>query len=142
MTTEITRHQAREIAVQFLYQMDLNKNSLEDNLANLADEHPQLNLTDSFLIDLIFGVRENLAEIDKKVDANVTNWKIKRMAKVDRNIIRLALYEMLNEDEIPVAVSINEAVELAKSFSNEKSAKFVNGILGRLVEELELEEDE
>lgn len=142
MKEDITRHQAREIAVQFLYQMDINQNSIEDNLANLKEEYPELNLTDSFVIDLIYGVNEELDEIDKKVDDNVKNWKIKRMAKVDRNIIRLALYEMLYQSDIPPAVSINEAVELAKSFSNEKSAKFVNGVLGRLVDELELKEDE
>ena len=142
MEKEINRHQAREIAVQFLYQMDINQNSIKDNLANLKEEHPDLNLKDSFLIDLIFGVNEELEEIDKQINEHVTNWKVKRMAKVDRNIIRLAVYEMLYQDDIPAAVSIDEAVELAKSFSNQKSAKFVNGILGRLVDKLELEDNE
>ncbi|MBM7555234.1 transcription antitermination factor NusB [Halanaerobacter jeridensis] len=142
MKEEINRHQAREIAVQFLYQMDINQNSLEDNLNNLKEEHPELNLKDSFVIDLIFGVNEELNEIDKQINENVTNWKVKRMAKVDRNIIRLAVYEMLYQDDIPSAVSIDEAVELAKSFSNQKSAKFVNGVLGRLIDELELNDNE
>jgi len=142
MTKKITRHQAREITVQFLYQIDINEDSLSDNLDNLAHEHPELNLEDSFLIDMITGAYQKIDEIDEFLDNNIENWKVDRMAKVDRNVIRLALYEALYETDIPVAVSINEAVELAKSFSNQESAKFVNGVLGKAIDELELEKDE
>ena len=142
MKEKITRHQAREIAVQFLYQMDINQNSIEENLANLKEERPELNLQDYFLTDLIYGVNEQLEQLDQQINNNTTNWKVERMAKVDRNIIRLAVYEMLHKSDIPPAVSIDEAVELAKSFSNQKSAKFVNGVLGRLVDNLELNSNE
>ena len=142
MKKVLTRHQSREIAVQFLYQIDINQDSLTNNLENLKDEHPDLDLDESFLIDIIQGTYQNIDEIDQLVDSNIDNWNVKRIAKVDRNVIRLALYEMLYKEDIPAAVSINEAVELAKSFSNQKSAKFVNGVLGKLNNKLELEKNE
>ena len=142
MKKELTRHQAREITVQFLYQIDINQDSLTTNFENLSEEHPEINLDEGFLIDIIEGTYQYIDEIDQLVDQNIDNWNVKRMAKVDRNIIRLALYEILYQDDIPAAVSINEAVELAKSFSNQESAKFVNGVLGKLNTKLELEQDE
>ncbi|MGM0501726.1 MAG: transcription antitermination factor NusB [Bacillota bacterium] len=138
----LTRHQSREIAVQVLYQIDIKQDSLESNLDDLQEEHPNLELEDSFLADIINGTYQHIAEIDQLVNDNIDNWKVKRMAKVDRNVIRLAIYELLYQDDIPVAVSINEAVELAKSFSNQESAKFVNGVLAKLSDYLELKENE
>ncbi len=139
MASELNRHQVREIAVQLLYQMDINQEDLVSNLKVLESEQADLELKDSFLLELLEGVYEKLDEIDKLVDTTVDDWKIDRMAKVDRNIIRLAVYEILNIDDIPVAVSINEAIELAKSFSDDKSAKFINGVLGTLVRALDVE---
>lgn len=84
---------------------------------------------------LLRGVNQNIEEIDGIVNEKTEDWKIDRIGKVDRNIIRLALYEILYQDDIPVAVSIDEAIELAKSFSDEKSAKFIHGVLAKIVEE-------
>ncbi|OCL26959.1 transcription antitermination factor NusB [Orenia metallireducens] len=142
MTRELNRHEAREVAVQLLYQMDINQESLEENLEVLKSEQPELILEESFLLELLEGTYEKLEEIDNTINNNVIDWKVDRMGKVDRNIIRLAMYEILFKDDIPVAVSINEAVELAKSFSDEKSANFINGILGKLVDALDLEREE
>jgi N utilization substance protein B len=139
MTRELNRHEAREVAVQLLYQMDINQESLEENLEVLKSEQPELMLEESFLLELLEGTYEKLEELDNTIDQNVVDWKVDRMGKVDRNIIRLAMYEILFRQDIPVAVSINEAVELAKSFSDEKSANFINGILGKLVDALDLE---
>ncbi|SNY36571.1 NusB antitermination factor [Orenia metallireducens] len=139
MTRELNRHEAREVAVQLLYQMDINQESLEENLEVLKSEQPELILEESFLLELLEGTYEKLEELDNTIDQNVVDWKVDRMGKVDRNIIRLAMYEILFRQDIPVAVSINEAVELAKSFSDEKSANFINGILGKLVDALDLE---
>jgi len=138
MTRELNRHEAREVAVQLLYQMDINQESLDKNLEVLKSEQPELILEESFVLELLEGTCKKLEELDSTIDQNVSDWKVDRMGKVDRNIIRLAMYEMLFRDDIPVAVSINEAVELAKSFSDEKSANFINGILGKLVDVLEL----
>ncbi|AGB40520.1 transcription antitermination factor NusB [Halobacteroides halobius DSM 5150] len=142
MVQAITRRQAREVAVQFLYQVDINKAGLVSNLDTLHEERPELDLRGSFLSDIIEGTYHKKHELDQLVDDNISNWKMERMGKVERNIIRLALYEMLYEEEIPTAVSIDEAIELAKSFSDQKAAKFVNGILGKLAKKLDLKEEE
>ncbi|WP_345894767.1 transcription antitermination factor NusB [Natroniella sulfidigena] len=138
----MNRHQAREIIIQLLYQMDINQESLEQNLNVLREEQPELDLSSGFLVELIQGVVENLEQIDHVITQNAVDWKIERMGKVDKSIIRLAVYEILYQDEIPVAVSINEAVELAKSFSDQQSSKFVNGVLGNIADALEDREED
>ncbi|GAB6138810.1 transcription antitermination factor NusB [Halanaerobaculum tunisiense] len=142
MEQQINRRQAREIAVQFLYQADINKEGLVSNLEKLHEEQPGLNLRGSFLSDIIEGTYHKMHELDQMIDDNISNWKIERLGKVELSVIRLALYEMLYEADIPVAVSINEAIELAKSFSDDQAAKFVNGALGRLADELDLSKEE
>ena len=136
--SNLTRHQAREITVQFLYQIDINKNSFENNLDNLREEHPKLNLEDGFLNDILIGTYQNIKEIDEIINKYTIDWNVSRMSKVDRNIIRLIIYEILYQADIPLAVSINEGVELAKSFSDEQSAKFINGVLAKVVDGLGL----
>ncbi|WP_027340160.1 transcription antitermination factor NusB [Halonatronum saccharophilum] len=136
MKRELNRRQSREVAVQLLYQMDVNKESLEINLKKLHNDRPEIMLEGSYLEDILKGTDENIKKIDELVDEKAKDWKIDRIGKVDRNIIRLALYEILFEEDIPVAVAIDEAIELAKSFSDEKSAKFIHGVLGRIAEGL------
>ncbi len=87
----------------------------------------------AFAQELIRGTVEHLAELDRKIAAFAEGWAVERMANVDRNIMRLAAYEIFCRDDIPERVSINEAIELAKRFGSEESAKFINGILDRLV---------
>lgn len=140
--SEITRHQAREVAVQMLYQMDINEEGLVKNLEKLHQERPELNLRGSFLSTILEGTYQQVREIDELVDENIDNWKMERIGKVERNIIRLAVYEILYESDIPVAVSIDEAVELAKDFNDQEAGKFVNGILGKLTSALDLDEEE
>ena len=81
---------------------------------------------------LIRGVLDHLKEIDETISEQVKNWDMERIAKVDRNILRLAIHEMLHRDDIPPVVSINEAIDIAKKFSTEKSGRFVNGILDKV----------
>ncbi|WP_428832789.1 transcription antitermination factor NusB [Natroniella acetigena] len=142
ISRSINRHQAREIAIQVLYQMDINQESLEHNLNILSQEQPELDLSSGFLAEIIEGTVENLEQIDQVITQNTVGWKVERMGKVDKSIIRLAVYEILYQAEIPVAVSINEAVELAKSFSDQQSSKFVNGVLGNIADALEEREEE
>ncbi len=139
---EITRHQAREVAVQMLYQMDINEEGLVRNLDKLHQERPELDLRGSFLSTILEGAYQQAEEVDQLVDENIDNWRMERIGKVERNIIRLAVYEMLHEPDIPVAVSIDEAVELAKDFNDQEAGKFVNGILGKLTTALDLEKEE
>ena len=87
-----------------------------------------------FSSDLVKGTIDNLDRIDNIIGENATNWKIDRIALVDKNILRVAIYELLHRDDIPSAVTINEAVEIAKKFSTPRSGNFVNGILDKVKE--------
>ncbi|MCM8761719.1 MAG: transcription antitermination factor NusB [Candidatus Omnitrophica bacterium] len=133
------RRKARELALAFLYQMEirdeLNKFS-EDVINSFLKEQC---IEDEEIADftrlLIKGTIKNLPVIDEKISGYSINWSIKRMPYIDRNIMRLAIYEMLFVETIPELVSINEAIELAKKYSTKESSKFVNGILHRIKEE-------
>jgi N utilization substance protein B len=156
-----TRREARERAVQFLFQTDLNPpDELEAALdifwesqrraALAADkgratwgeqaELPAVSAEEAalrqFADPLIRGALEHRVEIDTLISRHSQNWELHRMAAVDRNILRLAIYEMLHREDIPPVVSINEAVDIAKKFSTDDSGKFVNGILDKIRTEL------
>ncbi|MDD2927371.1 MAG: transcription antitermination factor NusB [Candidatus Omnitrophica bacterium] len=126
---------AREYALQVLYQLDITsdvpKNALENFWSNRKDEEIDAVLKE-FSSELVRGVVQNLEEIDKKIVKYAANWQLKRMAVVDRNIMRLGCFELLYREDIPPKVSINEAVELAKKFSGIESGKFVNAILDKV----------
>lgn len=127
---------AREYALQVLYKLDITKDKdLDVVLANfwlMGVEKEVEEQVRIFAAELVKGVVKNLGEIDKDISQYATNWKLERMAVVDRNILRLSAYELIFRDEIPPKVSINEAVELAKKYSEPKSAKFVNGVLDKI----------
>ncbi|MDD2234203.1 MAG: transcription antitermination factor NusB [Desulfitobacteriaceae bacterium] len=131
----MSRRLAREITLQVLFQLDFTKENLDLNrMAELWGEEfavPKSSI--AFAQQLIRGTVEHLAEINRKIAALAEGWTVERMANVDRNIMRLAAYEIFYRDDIPERVTINEAVELAKQFGSEESGKFINGILDRLV---------
>jgi N utilization substance protein B len=149
-----TRREARERAVQFLFQHDLNPPEDLDaaldqfwdsqRAAALAEERgdrrPAAEAAPSaseaavrlFADPLIRGTLAHRAAIDERIRQHVKNWDLHRLATVDRNVLRLAIYEMLYREDIPPVVSINEAVDIAKKFSTEDSGKFVNGILDHI----------
>ncbi|MBM7622762.1 transcription antitermination factor NusB [Sporohalobacter salinus] len=137
MAKEYNRHEARKIALQTLYQMDINNENLERNLEMLTDRVEGLELKNTFLEEIITGTYRYLPEIDEKLNESAEGWKVSRMGKVDRNILRLAVYEILYCDDIPIEVSIDEAVELSKDFLADKSSKFINGVLGKVVSDQE-----
>lgn len=128
------RTQARELAIQILYQMDITGLCCAECLDNFwqePDNDPGGDVK-SFTGDLVKGVSENLKAIDAKIAEYAANWQLKRMAVVDRNILRLGCYELMFRSDIPPKVSINEGVELAKKYSGLDSSKFVNGILDKI----------
>jgi N utilization substance protein B len=151
------RREARERAVQFLFQYDLNPpENLEEALEHfwtsqrgsaIAEEKARATWGEKVLLPpptmdelatrwfadkLILGVLEHRLDLDKRIQEQAQNWDLRRMAVVDRNILRLAIYEMLYRDDIPPVVSINEAVDVAKKYSTQDSGKFVNGILDKI----------
>jgi len=156
------RREARERAVQFLFQYDLNPSENVDEALNhfwgsqrsaaIADEKtghahwgqtvelppisPEETSLREFAEPLIRGTLEHRLEADELIKKHAKNWELHRIAAVDRNILRLAIYEMLHREDIPPVVSINEAVDIAKKFSTEDSGKFVNGILDKIRSEL------
>ncbi len=123
------------MALQVLFQIDLTGQSLEPAFTNTMQFH---NLDASyygFARDLVQGVLAELSELDKTASGLSRDWPVNRMPVIDRNIIRMGLYEIKYCPDIPYSVSINEAVELAKVYGTDDSPRFVNGILGRYVEE-------
>ncbi len=131
----MSRRLARETALQVLFQLDFDKGNPDlDQIAESWGEEfavPKSGI--AFAQELIRGTVKHLAEIDREIAALAQSWSLERMAGVDRNILRLAAYEIIFREDIPERVTLNEAIELAKSYGGEESAKFINGILDRLV---------
>ena len=131
------RHVAREWAIQLLFQLDVNPGSVEEAFEDFWTGKRPSGRAKMFAEDLVRGVLDHRDELDTKVQAYADNWDLKRMAVVDRNVLRLALFEMWHRDDIPPVVAINEAVDLAKAFSGLQSGKFVNGILDRAIQDVD-----
>lgn len=126
------RRASREIAMKLLYQLDIQKCDREEQIEqcfieNNIDENDKV-----YINEVIDGVNVNILYLDKIIEKYSKGWKISRISKVDLAILRLSIYEVSFRTDIPVGVSINEAVELAKKFSGEESSAFVNGILGKI----------
>ncbi len=129
------RTKARECALQVLYQIDITKDSADNLLSAFwEDKEVEAEVRD-FATLLVKGTVENMQRIDDAITKYASNWKLKRMAVIDRNVLRLAIYELLYCEDIPPKVSINEAVDLAKKYGDIESGKFVNGILDRINKE-------
>ena len=127
------RRRGRELALQMLYQHELAGTDPEAIFAGfdeLRDAPPEAR---EFAVTLVRGVIERLAELDTQIGEQADHWRIDRMATVDRNILRLALFELRFAPDTPAAVVIDEAVEIAKRFGSERSSQFVNGVLDGLV---------
>ncbi len=144
------RRKAREWALQFLFSIDVENSKLVDfkqmdlvrfwqmmDASEIGDELRAFPQSKDEANEKIRGIFDNIDAIDERITSAAKNWTIDRMAVVDRNIIRLGVYEMAFCDAIPPKVSINEAVEIAKEFADKDSTKFINGILDRIKRELE-----
>jgi len=132
----LSRRLARETALQVLFQRDLTKEPLNatEAVQRWAAEFEVPEVSRPFAQELVDGTIAHQNEIDQKIASFAQEWTISRMANVDRNVMRLATYEILFRPDIPGRVSLNEAIELAKRFGGEESAKFVNGILDKVVD--------
>jgi N utilization substance protein B len=131
------RRKAREVALQFLYRLDLHGE--DDPAAHEADfwaQHPVDDDTRTFASNLVRGTKRRQPEIDKIIGQYTEHWDLERMAVVDRNLLRLAIHELLDESSVPPKVAINEAIEIAKKFGTRESGRFINGVLDRVHKEL------
>jgi N utilization substance protein B len=134
-----TRRQARELAMQALFYMDMQNQVSLQMLEHFCELFRPSKKTDPFFLKLVSGVLENRAEIDALIERFSKNWKIDRMSCVDRNVMRIAVYELLYCQDIPPKVSINEAVDVGKKFGTEESGGFINGIMDSIRAALEQE---
>ena len=137
-----SRHLSRSIAMQSLYEWDFwgKKPEALDSIVerNIKEFGPGLESVD-FIWQLVRGVVEHLPQLDAIIEKAAPEWPVNQITVVDRNVLRLGLFELLyeNRDEVPPKVAINEAIELAKNFSGESSGRFINGVLGTVYRELE-----
>jgi N utilization substance protein B len=134
-----TRRQARELAMQALFYMDMQKDASEEMLEDFCSCFCPSKKSRPFLIKLVNGVLGTKGRIDALVERFSQNWKISRMSCVDRNVMRIAVYEMLYCDDIPPKVSINEAIDIGKKFGTQESGAFINGIMDSIRGSLEKE---
>lgn len=131
------RTKARERALQALYQIDVASTDLEEALARFwRSFEPVEREVREMAEALVRGVAAHRRQIDEAIEAVSVNWRVDRMAKVDRNVLRLAVHELLHRPDVPVKVVIDEAIELGKKFGSESSGAFVNGVLDRLASDL------
>jgi N utilization substance protein B len=126
------RTQARELALQCLYQIDITKVPLEDGLDNFWSHIETEVVVKDYANCLVEGTRKNLDKIDVFLKEHVQNWQISRMAIIDRNILRMCIFELFFHKDVPPKVAINEAIELAKRYGDRESSKFVNGVLDKI----------
>lgn len=124
-----SRRKSREFALQALFDMDMSQNNSEERIELFCRNFTPSNKIVPFFETLIFGVKKNKKEIDSLIEKYSSNWKISRISCVDRNVMRIAVYEMLYCEDIPSKVSINEAIEIGKKYGAEDSGSFINGIL-------------
>ncbi len=131
------RKQAREGAMKLLFQMestnDFSNEAMDLYLENFIFDDGEID----YIRDSIVKVTDNIEEIDKYIVANLEGWSINRLAKVDLSVLRLAIYEIMYRDDIPMEVSINEAIETVKKYSSDDSFKFINGVLGGFVRSID-----
>ena len=134
------RRRSRELAIQALFYMDISKNDSQETVELFCDNFVRSKNAIPFFLELVNGVIDYRSKIDYIIERFSSNWKIGRMSCVDRNIIRLAVYELLFCNDIPSKVSINEAIDVGKKFGTEESGAFINGILDSIRIALEKEE--
>jgi N utilization substance protein B len=133
------RRTARECALQMLYEFDVGKHAPGEILDTFWQMNDQPDRVRDFADQLFRGTVERLKELDTAIQKHARNWRLKRMAAVDRNILRLAVHELTSDHRTPATVVINEALEIAKKFSTNESAQFVNGILDSIKNEVRVQ---
>ncbi len=127
------RQKSREIAMELLFGMALSKNSYEETIENFVEDY-EMDLTTidlDYVKEAVKVVNDNLSKIDEIITESLVNWKLDRISKVNLTILRLAVAEMLYVEDVPEKVAINEAIELTKKYSDEKSVSFINGVLDK-----------
>ena len=133
----MSRKKSREKAMELLFSITLSKDSVEEAMEvfvdNCEDNIKELDL--DYIKNLLNGVEANKEEIDKIIEGNLQNWKLDRISKVNLTILRLGVYEIVFDENVPKKVALNEAIELGKLYSDQKSVSFINGVLDKVLKE-------
>lgn len=132
------RRKARELALQMLFQHDMSGNGPDTIIATFEELQKAKPNTREFATKILRGTVEHMTSIDEMIQNQAENWRLSRMAAVDRNIIRMSVYEFLHEDDTPKLVIIDEAIEIAKKYGTQKSSQFINGILDGILKRYNL----
>jgi transcription antitermination protein NusB len=126
------RRVAREKSLQALYQIEIGKAEPEEAMESVLNGAP----TDEYFEKIVTGIAEKREQIDGMISDNLENWKLERLANIDRNLLRIAVYEMVHSEDVPVSVAMNEAIEIAKKFGDDQSSSFVNAVLSKVKERI------
>lgn len=130
----MNRRKSRELTMKLLFETSINKRDVKEAIEDYMQENEDYkNIDFEYVNRIIKGIDENKDFIDKKIEDSLENWKLNRISKINMAILRIAVYEIFFEDDIPDKVSINEAIELTKVYSDQKSASFINGALGKIL---------
>jgi len=130
------RKRAREGTMQLLFQMESTKDFSDEILELFLNNFDFNNAEEKYINEAISSIKKHIEIIDEHIDSNLEDWSIYRLAKIDLAVLRIAIYEILYREDIPTEVSINEAIEIVKKFSSDDSSKFINGVLGGFVRNL------
>jgi transcription antitermination protein NusB len=128
------RHQARELALKVLFELESDPKDVGSTLRYRAGEEAADPEVERFAANLVEGVELNRGQLDELIAGASRNWRLDQMAKVDRIILRIAVFEIAIAHDVPVKAAINESIELAKTFSGDEAGRFVNGVLGKIAE--------
>ncbi|KGM94982.1 antitermination protein NusB [Clostridium novyi A str. 4552] len=131
----MNRRKSREVAMKLLFEMSINKEEFSEILKNFKEntDTNMENVDFVYINKIVNGIEQNKEDIDKRIEENLTKWKLNRLSKIDLTILRISTYEMIFMEDIPNKVAVNEAIELAKKYSADNSPAFVNGVLGNMI---------
>lgn len=137
----MSRKRSREVAMELLFQISINKDNVSELMENFREntDYDINEIEMDYVERILNGVVDNIEAIDNTIEKHLLNWKLNRVSKINLAILRLCTYELLYENDIPDKVSINEALELAKKYSEDKSVPFLNGVLDKIVKSSEKE---
>ena len=132
MAVGTTRHRARTLALQVLYESDVAGHTLDDVLRRYSEDRSEPQPVRRYVERLVTGIETHRDQIDARIADAAPAFPVDQLPAVDRNVLRIAIYELTSEDDVPLKAAINEAVEIAKQYGGENSGKFVNGVLGTI----------
>lgn len=130
----MNRRKSREIAMKLLFEISINTKEVKEVIESYKENNEEFDDVDfDYVENILVGVNENKEFLEKTIEGNLTNWKLSRISKINMSILKIAVYEICFDEGIPEKVSANEAVNLAKKYSDEKSPAFINGVVGNII---------